>query len=210
MEQSLFEQLIERFAQPESTGLAVAEISGEELAGLTVEQAAELVERFGGTAMIRLPDRERKFFDWLREHDPSVWIDLWGEEGNYHVSLSHLPSFLPGGRGFPICDLYNQENFFFTQEEITAEDGKIFIEQALDVLAENEKLAMEQAFAIEVWRGPIDQWRFAWMYDLPLVEVKKMVIWLIREGVLDAPRQRAENDPPIEVAPPPNGKPIDE
>ena len=80
------------------------------------------------------------------------------------------------------------------------------MESALDIINEKGQLAMEQAFMVEVWRGPIDQWRFAYMYNLPLSEVKKMVHWLITEGLLGAPRQRPENEPPIESAPLSNGE----
>ncbi len=209
MEPQIFRTLKERLEWTGEAPVHFTELSEEELTSLTGEQAQELISLFGYNTMIRLPERERNFFDWLRGNDPSVWEDLWDAEDDrqYYVSMSHLKSFLPGQRGFPICDLVGQENFYFTSDEITENDGKIFVENALDVIADRGKLAMEQAFAVEVWRGPIDQWRFAWMYNLPLDDVKKMVRWLITEGVLDVPKQRPEDQPPIEVTPPPNGTP---
>ena len=208
MDQASFIELKARLAPVNETGIELREMSDQEIDALTAEQAAELVVQYGSSILIPLPKREQKFFDWLREHDPSVWNDLWGaeEEGMYHVSLSHLMNFLPKQRGFPICDLVENDNYYFTSDEITPEDGKVYVESALDVIAESKKLSMDQAFIVEVWRGPIDQWRFAYMYNLPLPEVKKMVHWLITEGMLNAPRQRPQNEPPIESAPPSNGE----
>lgn len=207
METQAFATLKERFEQEGNAPVTFNELTEEELTSLSKEQADELIELFGYNTMIRLPERERTFFDWLQENDKSVWEDLWDEddERKYYVSMAHLGSFLPGQRGFPICDLVDQENFYFTSDDITENDGKIFVENALDVISDRGQLSMDQAFAVEVWRGPIDQWRFAWMYNVPLSEVKKMVRWLITEGVLTVPKQRPEDEPPIEVAPPSNG-----
>lgn len=208
MEQQTYISLKEQLEEGHESPVTFKEVATEDLALLTKEQAEELTLLFGGNTMIRLPEKEQDFFNWLFEQDKSVWSDLWNEEDErqYYVSMAHLTSFLPGQRGFPICDLVNQENFFFTQEEITETDGKIYVERALDIINEKGQLSMDQAFMVEVWRGPIDQWRFAWMYNLPLDEVKKMVRWLIKEGVLNVPRQRPENEPPIEVMPLSNGQ----
>lgn len=196
MEQADFTDLKERLAPTGEANVEIRRMSDEEIDALTIEQAQELVALYGWTTLIPLPQRERKFFDWLRENDPAVWKDLWGEsdEESYYVSLSHLTSFLPRQRGFPICDLVENDNYYFTSDDITADDGKIYVDSALDIIQEGGKLSMDQAFVVEVWRGPIDQWRFAWMYKLPLAEVKKMVHWLITEGVLTVPRQRSEDE----------------
>ncbi len=203
-----FEALKEEIRPEGDETLIHAEIPQEDLAAMSGEQADELVALFGSTTLIRLPEREREFFDWLRAEDPAVWEDLWGDtppDELYYVSIAHLTSFLPGTRGFPVCDLVNNDNYWFTENDLTPEEGKIFVEHALDVVAEQGDLSMDQAFAIEVWRGPIDQWRFAWMYNIPLAEVRKMVHWLITEGVLQVPQQRSEDDAPIESHPPRNG-----
>ncbi|MCE2502783.1 MAG: hypothetical protein J4G05_01805 [Chlorobi bacterium] len=207
MDQQAFTRLKAELEEEHEVSAAFKELRTEDVACLTAEQAQELTSLFGYNTMIRLPERERDFFDWLRDHDRPVWDDLWTEEDEhqYYVSMAHLPSFLLGQRGFPICDLERQENFFFTREDIIENDGKVFVERALDVIAEKEQLSMDQAFLIEVWRGPIDQWRFAWMYNLSLEDVKDMVQWLIKEGILHVPKQRPENQPPIEVMPSSNG-----
>lgn len=210
MESTAYNKLKERLRPLAGTGIELKQMSGEEIGELTPEQAGELVELFGGGTLIPLPEKERAFFDWLHEHDRPVWEDLWGTEENpgYYVSLTHLPTFLPKQRGFPICDLVDNDNYYFMSEDIT-EDGKVFVESAFDIIAEEKQITMQQAFVVEVWRGPIDQWRFAYMYNLPLGDVKKMVHWLISEGLIDVPKQRPENEPPIESAPPTNGADYD-
>ena len=164
------------------------------ISDLTREQAEEIAARFGGTTLIALPEREQEFFTWLGEKDPGVWRDLWGDaEQPYVVSISFLPELLPKRRGFLICDLVEHQNFFFTQESITPEEGKIFLDAALDIVHAHGQLSMEQALVIEAWRAPIDLWRFAYNYKLPLDDVKKMVLWLLREEILLLPPTEEES-----------------
>ena len=199
-----FNDLKERLVPQGEETLITAELSGEEIGALTEEQAAELVETYGGTTLVRLPEKEQEFFAWLKEEDRVVWDDLWEgveEEDLYYVSIAHLKALMPGKRGFPICDLAENPNFYFTSDDITEENGKTYVEHALEVITEKGDLSMDQAFVIEVWRGPIDLWRFAWMYNLPVGEVRKMVHWLLKEEILAVPTQREENPAPIESAP---------
>ena len=194
MEQNEFNDIIERLRGGEQ-GVRTVSIPEETIARLTREQAEELVARYGSSTLMALPEAEQRFFRWLRENDPAVWQDLWGgDEQEYLVSISYLPELLPKRRGFLICDLAEQQNYFFTEESITAEDGKIFLDAALDIVHDNGTLAMEQAFVIEAWRAPIDLWRFAYNYTLPLDQVKRMVLWLIAEGILLLPPKEEEPD----------------
>lgn len=187
MTEEMFAALCERIDH-DQTPLRIVEITDDEYAELSREDAARLVERFGGNTLIPLPAREREFFDWLREADPSVWDDLWGdEETPYRVSLAFLPDLLPKGRGFLICDLVGQQNFNFGVENITQDEGVGVLDAAMEILRANGRLGLYQAFLIEVWRAPIDQWRFAWMYTIALESVKEMVIWLVSEGILTLP-----------------------
>ena len=204
MDTKTFDQLKARLAQETIDGITLKELSEEEFKAITPEQADELVALYGGTTLIKLPERERAFFDWLKENDRPIWDDLWGEDdgGDYFVAMAHLPSFLPTRRGFPICDLVSHDNYHFTGDEITGGDGQLALESALDIVNEHGSLTPYQAFLIEIWRGPIDQWRFAWMYNLPLPEVKKMIHWMITENLLHAPRQRSTEEMPIESAQP--------
>lgn len=184
MQQQEFLDLMKRL-QPSGEAVHVVEISDDEMDRLTKEQADELVTLFGFNTLIRLPERERVFFEWLRREDEPIWTDLWGsDEDPYVVSLSFLQELLPKRRGFLICDLAEHQNFVFSQNNISPEDGQPVVNASLDIIAAKRKLSLDKAFMIEVWRAPIDQWRFAYMYNVPLAEVKTMVIWLLREGLL--------------------------
>ena len=187
-----FRTLIERL-RPSDEGIQPVQIGEEEIADLTREQAEELVALYGATTLITLPRKEREFFAWLRQHDEPIWNDLWGaDEEPYRVSLGYLPDLLPNRRGFLICDLVDHPNVFFTVDNITTEDGAPFLDAAMEVIKSERMLSMDQAFVVEVWRAPIDQWRFAYMYRQPLEEVKKMVQWLVAEQILTLPATEPE------------------
>lgn len=184
MNSDTFSLLINRL-DPANTAVHIAEISDAEMSTLSAEQVQELVARFGGNTLIRLPEREQQFFEWLRQHDLPVWEDLWGgEEEPYVVSISYISDLLPKRRGFLICDLAEQQNFIFSEHNITRDEGKLMVDAALDVVAAKGRLTMDQAFMVEVWRAPIDIWRFTYMYGVALSEAKRMVLWLISEGAL--------------------------
>lgn len=184
-----FEALSQRLAaHNDGEAMHTVEIAPEELAELTREQAQELVARYGSRTMIPLPEREVEFFNWLRGVDPDVWNDLWGEdETPYLVSLAYLPDLLPRGRGFLICDLTKQPNLWFGAESITREEGVGLLDASINLVRDSGRISMEQAFVVEAWRAPIDVWRFAWMYNRPLDEVKALAAWLVGEGVLLLP-----------------------
>lgn len=184
MNSDTFSLLINRL-NPANTAVHIAEISDDEMHALSAEQVQELIARFGGNTLIRLPEREQQFFEWLRQNDPPVWEDLWGgEEEPYVVSISYLGDLIPKRRGFLICDLAEQQNFIFSEHNITHDEGKLMVDAALDVVAAKGRLTMDQAFMVEVWRAPIDIWRFTYMYGVALSEAKRMVLWLISEGAL--------------------------
>jgi hypothetical protein len=194
MEQNEFDRMINGISADDGPIRQVT-IPEEAIAELTREQADELVARYGSSTLLTLPASEQRFFRWLRENDPSVWSDLWGDDEEYLVSIGYLPELLPKRRGFLICDLVEQQNFFFTEQSITPEDGKIFLDAALDIVHQNGQLTMEQAFVIEAWRAPIDQWRFAFNYRVPLEQTKAMVLWLISEGILLLPPEEQDTPP---------------
>jgi hypothetical protein len=196
MESKDFQQLIDAIGGADASVHRVS-IGESAFSSLTREQAEEIVARFGANTLITLPRRERDFFSWLRNADRPVWDDLWGDEQDieqtYVVSIAFLPELLPRRRGFLICDLVNQQNYYFTEESITSEEGRVFLEAALDIVHANGRLTMEQALVVEAWRAPIDQWRFAYNYGLPLDEVRRVVQWLVAEGILLLPpREEAD------------------
>lgn len=184
MEETTYTALAERL-KSEDEKVHVVELLDAEIAELTREQAERLVARYGSTTIMRLPGKERAFFDWLKREDPAIWTDLWGDDDqDYTVSLSFLPELLPNRRGFMICDLLDNPNYYFTPDDITPEEGRGFSDAALEIVKANRPLTLDQAFVVEVWRAPIDQWRFSYNYDVPLSETKRIVQWLLEEGIL--------------------------
>lgn len=203
MIESEFLELKEKLIKIIGNSLKVEKFSlaEEELLSLTNEQATEIAIYFGNQLLLRLPKKERDFFDWLKASDYAVWHDLWGEdEDPYLVGINFLPDLLPKGRGFPICDLVTQQNFYFTQNDITSDNGVPYCDAALEAIKHEIKIRMDQAFIIEIWRAPIDQWRFAYMYNMPLDTVKEMVLWLLNEGILEFPKQEEGLSEAIEAS----------
>jgi hypothetical protein len=178
--------------QPGDETIRRVEIGDEEISTLSREQAEDLVAHFGSHVLMLLPAKEREYFEWIRQYDPEIWNDLWGgDEEPYLVSISYLQDLLPNQRGFLICDLMQHPNLDFSAENIT-EEGKIFFDAALDIVKNNGKLSLAQAFIVEVWRAPIDPWRFAWIYNIAIESVKELVQWMLAEGLLVKPLPEEE------------------
>jgi hypothetical protein len=184
MESKAYAELAERI-RPVDEKVHIVELTDEEISELTRDQAQELVALFGSTTLMHLPQSESRYFDWLRSQDPAVWSDLWGgEDDPYLISLGYLPELLPNRRGFLICDLVDNPNYYFTTEDITREEGAAYCDAALELVKDGKPLTTEQAFVVEIWRAPIDLWRFAYNYHIPLAETKRIVQWLLDEGIL--------------------------
>ena len=94
------------------------------------ETTEKVVKQFGSRSLMRLPEREIKYFEWLKEADPEVWHDLWNDdEGEtYLVGISFLPMFSDITRGFPICDLEHYDNYYFTLTHFVEKESTIFLE----------------------------------------------------------------------------------
>ncbi len=184
MDDTSYRQLLDRLKSP-AEAIHTVELTDQEIASLTPQQADELVAQYGSTSLMMLPKSERDYFDWLRAEDPEIWKDLWGgEDQPYLISLGNLPDLLPNRRGFLICDLLENPNYYFTAADITREEGSAFCDAAIERVKSNEPLSLDQAFVVEVWRAPIDMWRFSYNYQLPLAETKRVVRWLLDEGIL--------------------------
>jgi hypothetical protein len=186
MDETGFNALLERLASNREQ-IRRVDFTEPEIATITKEQAEQVVALYGGSSLMLLPEKERTFFDWVKENDRAVWDDLWGgDEEPYLVSLSYLLDLLPKRRGFLICDLTEQQNYFFTAEQIP-EDGRALVDAALEIIQHNGQLSIDKAFMVEVWRAPIDIWRFAYMYNQPLDTVRDLVHWLLQEEILRLP-----------------------
>lgn len=166
---------------------------------ISKEQAQELAAAFGTTVFLRLPESERKFFEWLRRTEPEVWQDLWGmdipdgeSEEPYLVGMGLLPEMLHEARGFPICDLTTQANFFFSIKNFHAEEIKPVIDAILQRMEDKVDVSPKELFLMEIRRAPIDVWRFAYFYRLPVADVKRLAAELVEDGLLRYASSREE------------------
>lgn len=137
--------------------------------------AEKMISHFHGRAMIALPEDEIMFFEWLKKNDRPVWNDLWeGEDAFYRISIDFLHHFLKYGNGFPICDLINEDNYWFCIRHIKPK-GIELMEQIGKKVNNNQSLTFAEAFLLEVFRGSIDLWHFCYRNKIPLKTGKSRI-----------------------------------
>lgn len=145
---------------------------------LNEEIAKAIVVELKHNALIKLPQYEIEFYEWLKENDRSVWDDLWSCELHepYIVSCIFLPNLVErDGRGFPICDLEHNDNYFFNEKHMTDEESKVYIETSRNRFQDRQKLTVSQLLALEISVGPIDIWHFAYKYKISIAQAKAAV-----------------------------------
>ncbi|MCX7737785.1 MAG: hypothetical protein N2319_13875 [Candidatus Kapabacteria bacterium] len=162
------------------------ELSDEVFQALNIEMAEALAKRYGASHLIKLPLREIKFFEWLYENDIEIWKDLWGntDEEPYIVGMSFLPVLLDKMRGYPICDLMNNENYYFTSSHIVDKESDILLESAKTRFMNNEELTIAQLLILQISVSPTDIWHFAYNFNIDLNEAKKAVDDLVQDNAL--------------------------
>ena len=179
--------LIERIQHAPDAGTPV-DFTDEELASMSAEDEAAIIEQFGSTTLMRLPSHERAFHDWLREADPTVWSDLWSEapDSLYGVSLAFLPEFRGTGTegSFPICDLQTVDNYFFTPDMLLERESTDFVEAVRSRFLAGGSLSPEQALTVEISTGPMDIWHFAYRRGVDLARAKKAVASLVEDRIV--------------------------
>lgn len=145
-----------------------------------------LRKEFTVTRMIKLPQFEIEFFSWLKENDPPVWHDLWGEDdGSYIISIEFLPRLLEkDGRGFPICDLRTVDNYYFMPQLLIERESDAMVEAAKVRFIERQGLTPNQLLALEIHFGGIDVWHFAYKHKIDLAEAKAAVASLVEDQIL--------------------------
>jgi len=156
-------------------------------AEITAEQAQLLAKRYSSDTLMMLPKYEIDFFEWLRSEDEAIWLDLWDDElvDPYLVGMYFLPRLVErDGRGFPICDLLDNDNYFFTAAQMQDEEGKAFVESARNRFENNEPLTVAQLLALEISASPIDIWHFAYKHSIPLRQAKAAVSQLVDDHAL--------------------------
>lgn len=147
----------------------------EELAGMSMKDANQIIEHFHGIALMELPEQDLQFFEWLKKADHEVWDDLWqDEESPYQISIDLLPHFLENGNGFPICDLLDVPNFWFTAKHIKPKGKELFAEIEQKI-SSGAKLTFVEALLAEISQGSIDIWHFCYRYKFPIAKAKAIV-----------------------------------
>lgn len=156
---------------------------------MSPEYGIVIVEEFKKTQIMKLPKYEILFFEWLKENDINVWNDIWLEdnpvESPYIISIAFLPQLLEkDGRGFPVCDLVNQDNYYFSNRHMVDDESTMLIESVKNRFVAKEKLTIAQLLALEISMGDIDIWHFAYKHKIDLKEAKLAVFELVNDNVL--------------------------
>ena len=165
----------------------IIHISEELFSNLTKENAIAIADYYNHTRLIKLPEKEILFFEWLKINSPEVWNDLWNDDLNepYIVSITHLPKLIyKEYKGFLICDLVNNDNYYFSPKMMVDEESKIMVESVKERYLNKEAITIAQLFALTVSYDETDIWHFAYKYDFDINKVKKAVEQLVEDNVL--------------------------
>jgi len=164
--------------------LGFIKFTPEELENLDLDLVEQIENHFRGHTMMRLPDSEIAFFEWLKNEDTAVWNDLWnGEEDPYNVSIDFLHHFLKEGNGFPICDLVEEDNYWFSARHIKPKGMEKF-EEINQKINENKSFTFEEALLFEIMQNSIDLWHFCYRYKAPIHIAKQKVKKMQRDDLL--------------------------
>lgn len=178
---------INKWCQLQVLSEQILNIPKEIFDDIALDQANIILNYFPKSTLFKLPEPEIKFFEWLKENDASVWEDLWNDEINepYIISLIFLPLLIKNGyRGYPICDLLNNDNHYFSPQHLSENESEIFTESSKTRFLNKESLTVPQLLAIEISMNPIDVWHFAYKHKIELVEAKKAVQALVNDEIL--------------------------
>jgi hypothetical protein len=162
---------------------APLEATDEEIDALSDDDVAYLVDRHGSGVLLRLPPRERTFFDWVKREDEAVWTDLWESDENLLVALAFLGDLRASGPGFLICELEGPPNYFFTPRHIKPE-GLAAMPGILARAERGGELSTAEGLMFAILAGPVDIWHFCYKYNVPLRAGKDVVDALEQHGWL--------------------------
>lgn len=165
----------------------VITIPEDVFSSLDAQAALDIVQKHGAKTFIFLPEREQRFFEWLKQNDDVVWNDLWSEaepDQAYVVSLAFLPLLLDPSRGFPICDLQSTDNYYFLPELMHTDEARDFIEAVKERFIAKESVTVAQLLALESSLTAVDIWHFAYHHSIELAQAKKAAHELVEEGIL--------------------------
>jgi hypothetical protein len=169
----LRELLINKETQLNKDGYLVFDKA--ELQNMSGGTAEKVINHFHGVALMQIPGEEIEFFKWLKKEDPAVWNDLWANEENpYFVSIDLLKHFISDANGFPICDLIDEPNYWFSSRHLKPKGTEKFsqIEQKIQ---DNKNLTVDEALLVEVMQASVDIWHFCYKYKFPVNKAKNIV-----------------------------------
>lgn len=160
----------------------------DQLRALQPDDIQALRSRYGSRTLMRLPQHEIEFFEWLRSADPAVWNDLWQADVEpYLVSLAFLSDFAGANANigqFLICDLVDVDNYFFSPNLLLEKESTDFVEAVRERFTRRSSMTPGQLLTVEASVGPIDIWHFAYKYNIDLTLAKKAVATLVEDRVL--------------------------
>jgi hypothetical protein len=173
------------------------ELTDAECTLLGDEDIRELNQEYGAHVLMRLPPRERTFFEWLHQSDPAVWEDLWADDQDLLVSMSHLHQLQSVDGGFLICELESQRNYFFVPKLIKHR-GIEALEQVFRKIDQGKELAVGEVLLYEIVRKPIDIWHFCYKYSISIGTGKRAIAELVEQDCLTHLTQREDLAPYLE------------
>lgn len=162
------------------------QFSESELQQLRPDEIENIIDHFKGNTLVKLPESEIAFFEWLKEHDREVWDDLWQEEDDltYLVSIDFLREFIRETPSFPICDLVDQPNYWFSVRHIKPK-GLEYLQNELMLKVEvDEELTLEERFLLEISVASTDIWHFCHRHQIDIAEMKKAIAEMVYKGWL--------------------------
>ncbi len=161
------------------------QFSEGELEKLRPDEVERIIEHFRGNTLVKLPESEIAFFEWLKNADRAVWDDLWQddtEEEDYLVSVDFLREFIRETPSFPICDLIDEPNYWFTFRHIKPKGLEYLQEEVRLKVETDEDLSLEELFLLEISVSSTDIWHFAHRHQVSVERMKKAINQMVYNG----------------------------
>jgi hypothetical protein len=168
-----FDSILERIS---ASPLAL-ELTDDEVDALSAGEIRALQEQYQASVLLRVPPRERRFFDWLKAEDPPVWLDLWSDDEEMLVTLAFLQDFQQGGIGFAICELETVPNYYFTPKHVKPNGFKA-VDAVIRMVEQQKEISIPEALLFEIVARPIDIWHFCYKHGVAVAKGKQAVAQL--------------------------------
>ncbi len=153
-----------------------------ELEQWNAEQIRHLMDFFHGYTLMQLPQSEIDFFEWLKSADKVVWDDLWdNEENQYLVSIDLLEKLAGVSAQFPLCDLIDTPNYWFSPKHIKPEGAEAMIDIAAKAEA-GADLELEELLLLAMAEADMDIWHYSYLNNVALDKLKRAVEEMVFRG----------------------------